>query len=56
MFPDGKVCISILHSPGVDPMNPQETAAERWSPVHTVRALALRPALLLHGPSLMMID
>lgn len=36
VFPDGKVCISILHSPGEDAFNPQETANERWSPVHTV--------------------
>ena len=40
VFPDGKVCISILHPPGVDAFNPQESAAERWSPVHTVRARA----------------
>lgn len=37
VFPDGRVCISILHAPGFDPLNPQESAAERWSPVHTVR-------------------
>lgn len=37
VFPDGKVCISILHPPGEDAFNPQESAAERWSPVHTVR-------------------
>lgn len=37
VFPDGRVCISILHAPGYDPLNPQESAAERWSPVHTVR-------------------
>ena len=36
VFPDGKVCISILHQPGFDPLNPQESAAEKWSPVHTV--------------------
>lgn len=36
MFPDGKVCISILHPPGEDAFNPQESASERWSPVHTV--------------------
>lgn len=36
VFPDGKVCISILHPPGEDIYNPQESASERWSPVHTV--------------------
>ena len=35
VYPDGKVCISILHNPGDDPMG-YESAAERWSPVHTV--------------------
>lgn len=46
MFPDGKVCISILHPAGEDAMNPQESASERWSPVHTVRGVLL---LLLLG-------
>lgn len=35
VYPDGKVCISILHPPGDDP-NGYELAIERWSPVHTV--------------------
>ena len=35
VYPDGKVCISILHPPGDDP-NGYELATERWSPVHTV--------------------
>jgi ubiquitin-protein ligase len=35
VFPDGKVCISILHTAGDDP-NGYETAAERWSPVQSV--------------------
>lgn len=35
VYPDGKVCISILHPPGDDP-NGYELASERWSPVHTV--------------------
>nr|GFD17856.1 ubiquitin-conjugating enzyme E2 7 [Tanacetum cinerariifolium] len=34
VYPDGKVCISILHPPGEDP-NGYETAMERWNPVHT---------------------
>lgn len=36
VYPDGRVCISILHSPGDDP-NGYEQANERWSPVQTVR-------------------
>lgn len=35
VYPDGKVCISILHPPGDDP-NGYELASERWTPVHTV--------------------
>ncbi|CAM8967080.1 unnamed protein product [Rhodiola kirilowii] len=34
VYPDGKVCISILHPPGDDP-NGYELASERWTPVHT---------------------
>jgi hypothetical protein len=35
VYPDGRVCISILHSPGDDPHG-YESAAERWSPVQSV--------------------
>jgi hypothetical protein len=40
VYPDGKVCISILHAPGDDPTG-YESAAERWQPIHTVRAFLL---------------
>jgi len=36
VYPNGDVCISILHEPGEDVHNPQETAAMRWNPIHTV--------------------
>uniref|UniRef100_A0A804QLT6 UBC core domain-containing protein n=1 Tax=Zea mays TaxID=4577 RepID=A0A804QLT6_MAIZE len=35
VYPDGRVCISILHPPSEDP-NGYELASERWTPVHTV--------------------
>ncbi|OVA13243.1 hypothetical protein BVC80_753g13 [Macleaya cordata] len=35
IYPDERVCISILHAPGDDP-NGYELASERWTPVHTV--------------------
>ncbi|XP_062016108.1 ubiquitin-conjugating enzyme E2 7 isoform X1 [Rosa rugosa] len=35
VYPDGRVCISILHPPGDDP-NGYELASERWTPVHTI--------------------
>ena len=38
VYKDGRVCISILHDPGDDPHG-YETAAERWSPVQSVRTL-----------------
>jgi hypothetical protein len=36
VYQDGRVCISILHSPGDDPHG-YEKAEERWQPIHTVR-------------------
>eukprot|EP00890_Picochlorum_soloecismus_P001780 jgi/Picsp_1/2602/NSC_00834-R1_protein len=51
VFPDGKVCISILHPPGYDPMNPQEDAAEKWSPVHTVESIVLSIISMLSSPN-----
>lgn len=50
IYEDGVVCISILHPPGDDPFNPGESAAERWTPVHTVESivrLKIRPCLRL---------
>jgi len=32
IYPDGRVCISILHPPGEDAHNPDETADLRWRP------------------------
>lgn len=51
VFPDGKVCISILHPPGYDPLNPQEDASERWSPVHTVESIVLSIISMLSSPN-----
>ena len=39
VYPDGKVCISILHSPGTDPLNPQELSEERWRPILGVESI-----------------
>ncbi|KAG6763665.1 hypothetical protein POTOM_031098 [Populus tomentosa] len=49
-YPDGKVCISILHPPGDDP-NGYELATERWSPVHTVESIVLSIISMLSGPN-----
>ena len=38
VFPDGEVCISILHPPGPDKYG-YESASERWLPIHTVESI-----------------
>ena len=46
IYPDGKLCISILHTPGDDEMS-GETAGERWSPVQCVESVLLSIISLL---------
>lgn len=50
IFPDGRVCISILHSPGDDPLG-YESSSERWSPVQSVEKilLASRPCITAYN-------
>ncbi len=48
VYPDGNVCISILHSPGDDPMM-YEQASERWSPVQSVEKVLLSVISMLAG-------
>nr|XP_043617210.1 ubiquitin-conjugating enzyme E2 7-like [Erigeron canadensis] len=50
VYADGKVCISILHSPGDDP-NGYELASERWNPVHTVESIMLSIISMLSSPN-----
>ena len=50
VYNDGRVCISILHSPGDDPHG-FEKASERWSPVQSVYPLTLL-LMVLDGTSL----
>ena len=50
MYPDGRVCISILHSPGDDPSG-YEQACERWSPVQTVETIMLSIISMLSAPN-----
>eukprot|EP01024_Parvocaulis_polyphysoides_P009458 TRINITY_DN1296_c0_g2_i5.p1 TRINITY_DN1296_c0_g2~~TRINITY_DN1296_c0_g2_i5.p1 ORF type:complete len:173 (+),score=16.82 TRINITY_DN1296_c0_g2_i5:348-866(+) len=50
VYPDGRVCISILHEPGDDPHG-YEQAAERWSPVHTVESIILSIISMLSDPN-----
>lgn len=48
MYPDGTVCISILHTPGDDPTM-YEQASERWSPVQSVEKVILSVISMLAG-------
>ncbi|KAM7534620.1 hypothetical protein Aperf_G00000105479 [Anoplocephala perfoliata] len=50
VYPDGRVCISILHTPGSDPLG-YESAAERWSPVQSVEKILLSVVSLLAEPN-----
>ena len=48
VYPDGRVCISILHAPGDDPMG-YESSAERWSPVQSDEKVLLSVVSMLAG-------
>ncbi|KAJ7079569.1 ubiquitin-conjugating enzyme/RWD-like protein [Mycena belliarum] len=50
-YPDGTVCISILHTPGDDPTM-YEQASERWSPVQSVEKVILSVISMLAEPNL----
>eukprot|EP00038_Savillea_parva_P006157 m.162053 g.162053 ORF g.162053 m.162053 type:complete len:247 (-) comp12137_c0_seq1:198-938(-) len=50
VYPDGKICISILHPPGEDEMS-GELASERWSPAQRVRTILLSVISLLNEPN-----
>ena len=51
IYPDGKVCISILHNPGVDQFNEQERAEERWRPVLGVEQILVSVISMLRDPN-----
>lgn len=51
IYPDGKLCISILHAPGEDEQS-GELASERWSPLHSVESVLRSVLLLLDDPEI----
>ena len=51
IYPDGRLCISILHSPGEDEMS-GEQASERWSPLQGVESVLRSVLLLLDDPEI----
>ena len=46
VYPDGRLCISILHAPGEDIMS-GESAGERWSPAQRVESVLISILSLL---------
>ena len=52
IYPDGKVCISILHPPGTDQFNAQETAEERWRPILGVESILMSVISMLNDPNI----
>ncbi len=52
MWPNGDVCISILHPPGTDVHNQQETADERWRPILGVESILVSVLSMLSDPNL----
>jgi len=50
IYPNGEVCISILHPPGEDP-NHYENITERWSPVQSVEKVLLSVVSMLAEPN-----
>lgn len=52
IYEDGKVCISILHPPGTDEFNLQETAEERWRPILGVEQILVSVMSMLNDPNI----
>ena len=50
VYRDGRVCISILHTPGDDPLG-YESPNERWSPVQSVEKVLLSVVSMLSEPN-----
>lgn len=50
VYSNGMVCISILHSPGEDPLG-YESISERWSPVQSVEKVLLSVVSILAEPN-----
>ncbi|KAF1996451.1 ubiquitin-conjugating enzyme E2 15 [Amniculicola lignicola CBS 123094] len=50
VYPNGTVCISILHPPGDDPHH-YEQASERWSPIQSVEKILISVMSMLAEPN-----
>lgn len=50
IYTDGKVCISILHESGNDPLN-YESADERWGPLQSIEKILLSVSSMIADPN-----
>jgi ubiquitin-conjugating enzyme E2 G1 len=50
IYPDGKLCISILHPPEEDEYG-YEKASERWNPTQSPATILLSTISLFHDPN-----
>ncbi|KAF2437054.1 ubiquitin-conjugating enzyme [Tothia fuscella] len=50
VYPNGMVCISILHAPGDDQFG-YEKASERWSPIQSVEKILISVMSMLAEPN-----
>jgi ubiquitin-conjugating enzyme E2 G2 len=50
VYPNGNVCISILHAPGNDEFG-YEKASERWSPIQSVEKILISVMSMLAEPN-----
>lgn len=51
VYPDGRVCISILHEAKEDQFNAQEKMSEKWRPILGIEAILLSVISLLSDPN-----
>ncbi|KAH7830251.1 putative Ubiquitin-conjugating enzyme 7 (Ubc7) [Monocercomonoides exilis] len=50
IYPDGRVCISILHAPGEDQWG-YEQSSERWRPINSVESILICVQSMLGEPN-----
>ena len=51
IYPNGSVCISILHNPGKDEFNEQEKEDEKWRPSLGAEEILLSVISMLNDPN-----
>eukprot|EP00455_Lapot_gusevi_P002273 TRINITY_DN10887_c0_g1_i3.p1 TRINITY_DN10887_c0_g1~~TRINITY_DN10887_c0_g1_i3.p1 ORF type:complete len:205 (+),score=46.78 TRINITY_DN10887_c0_g1_i3:93-617(+) len=51
VYPDGKVCISILHEAKEDVFNQQEQMSEKWRPILGVESILVSVVSMLSDPN-----